>query len=86
MIRRYLLEVIDIEPEPRTATRTTCLGCGNSTGPIIQPSKEHECHEAVGVFALAHGHWREIVRDAFLAGRDAEAIEIICHEMGLVCP
>jgi hypothetical protein len=87
-IERYLVEVIH---EP-TAVRATCLRCGRQIRPVeygaqmvVSPlTVDHDC-TAQGIFAT-DVFWREIVRDAFLAGRDAEAIEIICHEMNLVSP
>jgi hypothetical protein len=48
-------------------------------------ASRHEC-DSERLRRVQHEHWREIVRDAFLNGRDAEAIEIICHELNLVSP
>lgn len=77
--------------------RWTCLKCGYASHVSIYLrsldrkdkrefvfNPEHECAPR-GVGA-DHEHWREVVRDAFLTGRDAEAIELICHQLNLVPP
>ena len=91
MIDRFLVEVIH-DPD---AVRATCLKCGMQVRPppafydvTTRTMYEHKCDQisVFGAFPHKHDHWREVVRDAFLNGRDAEAIEIICHELKLVPP
>lgn len=91
-IHRYLVEVLPADhtlpmPYDSHAYRGTCLSCGYAIPMFRSLSRlpEHKCSETpTPLFATTSDHWRVVARDAFLAGRDAEAIEIICHEMNLV--
>lgn len=91
-IERYLVEVLAGGSQhgilSRRSYRGTCMRCGSAIRDFdsVGMLAAHTCMASVGVFASENSHWREIVRDAFLNGRDAEAIEIICHEMNLVPP
>lgn len=91
-IERFLIEVIRDHQAQSMSWRVTCLRCGEipterrmSDLTLGRAMAAHVC-DSERLRRVNHEHWREIVRDAFLAGRDAEAIEIICHELSLVSP
>jgi hypothetical protein len=86
-ITHYIVEVRhDVDGRGHNAQRATCLSCGKVVHPftlgtvVNVEGSIHTCDP------FTHEAWREVVRDCFLAGNDAAAIQIICHELNLVPP
>lgn len=75
-------------PSMGTRYRVRCLRCAKQIGGVVtfqswpyfeKLVREHKCKATAPT-----EHWRQVARDAFLEGRDEEAIEIIKSAQGLV--
>lgn len=67
-------------PGPLRRLRITCLRCGKQIGGVVTLASWPSLLKRVAAHECAAGkdrHWHKVVRDAFLEGRDAEAIAVM---------